>query len=103
MSVSKPPMKTPSPDPKLVRPRQRLDIFQQALRLPIVIWQCLFFIAPLFFLVAMSFFIVRNYRMTEAFELKNWLKMMSRDYFWDSYGFTIGLATLATLVVMMVA
>ena len=51
----------------------------------------------------MSFFIVRNYRMTEAFEMKNWLKMMSRDYFWDGYGLTIGLATLATLVVMTVA
>ena len=77
--------------------------FKNALRLPIIIWQALFFIAPLMFMVAMSFFIVRNYRMTEAFEMKNWLKMMGRDYFWDSYGLTIGLATLATLVVMTVA
>ena len=77
--------------------------FKNALRLPIIIWQALFFIAPLIFMVAMSFFIVRNYRMTEAFEMKNWLKMMSRDYFWDSYGLTIGLATLATMVVMTVA
>ncbi|MDP6223387.1 MAG: ABC transporter permease, partial [Candidatus Micropelagos thuwalensis] len=77
--------------------------FKNAVRLPIIIWQALFFIAPLIFMVAMSFFIVRNYRMTEAFEMKNWLKMMGRDYFWDSYGLTIGLATLATLVVMTVA
>ncbi|MDG1552754.1 MAG: hypothetical protein P8Q87_04425 [Candidatus Poseidonia sp.] len=77
--------------------------FKNALRLPIIVWQALFFIAPLIFMVAMSFFIVRNYRMTEAFEMKNWLKMMSRDYFWDSYGLTIGLATLATMVVMTVA
>ena len=77
--------------------------FKNALRLPIIIWQALFFIAPLIFMVAMSFFIVRNYRMTEAFEMKNWLKMMGRDYFWDSYGLTIGLAALATLVVMTVA
>ena len=41
--------------------------FKNALRLPIIIWQALFFIAPLIFMVAMSFFIVRNYRMTEAF------------------------------------
>ena len=77
--------------------------FKNALRLPIIIWQALFFIAPLIFMVAMSFFIVRNYRMTEAFEMKNWLKMMGRDYFWDSYGLTISLATLATIVVMTVA
>ena len=81
----------------------RLLTFKNALRLPIIIWQALFFIAPLIFMVAMSFFIVRNYRMTEAFEMKNWLKMMSRDYFWDSYVLTIGLATLATMVVMTVA
>lgn len=81
----------------------RLPLFKYALRLPVVIWQALFFIAPLIFMLAMSFFIVRNYRMTEAFEMKNWFKMMSRDYFWDSYGLTIGLATLATLVVMTVA
>ena len=82
---------------------QRTNLFKHVLRLPMVIWQALFFIAPLFFLVAMSFFIVRNYRMTEAFEMKNWVKMLGRDYFWDSYGLTMGLATLATVVVMMVA
>ena len=103
MSVSNHPTKTLSSVHAPIGRRQQSDLFQQALRLPIVIWQGLFFIAPLCFLVAMSFFIVRNYRMTEAFEMKNWLKMMSRDYFWDSYGLTIGLATLATLVVMTVA
>jgi len=81
----------------------RLDVFKYSLRLPIIIWQALFFIAPLMFMVAMSFFIVRNYRMTEAFVMKNWLKMMGRDYFWDSYVLTFGLATLATVVVMTVA
>ncbi|MGB0583829.1 MAG: ABC transporter permease, partial [Candidatus Puniceispirillaceae bacterium] len=103
MSVSNHPTETPSPGHTPIRRRHRSDLFQQALRLPIVIWQGLFFIAPLCFLVAMSFFIVRNYRMTEAFEMKNWFKMLSRDYFWDSYGLTIGLATLATLVVTTVA
>ena len=103
MSVSNHPTETPSPGHTPIRRRHRSDLFQQALRLPIVIWQGLFFIAPLCFLVAMSFFIVRNYRMTEAFEMKNWFKMLSRDYFWDSYGLTIWLATLATLVVTTVA
>ena len=81
----------------------RMPLFKHAMRLPIIFWQALFFIAPLIFMVAMSFFIVRNYRMTEAFVMKNWLKMLSRDYFWDSYALTIGLATLATIVVMTVA
>ena len=103
MSVSDQSPQMPSTGRATVTPDRRSRLFKRALRLPIVVWQGLFFVAPLFFLVAMSFFIVRNYRMTEAFEMKNWLKMMSRDYFWDSYGLTIGLATLATLVVMTVA
>ena len=96
----------PSPAPVTLPPPQkgnRPDLFKNTMRLPIILWQGLFFVAPLLFLVAMSFFIVRNYRMTEAFEMKNWLKMLSRDYFWDSYLLTIGLASLATLVVMVVA
>jgi spermidine/putrescine transport system permease protein len=96
----------PSPAPvTLPQPqkRDRPDLFKNTMRLPIILWQGLFFVAPLSFLVAMSFFIVRNYRMTEAFEMKNWLKMLSRDYFWDSYLLTIGLASLATVVVMVVA
>ncbi len=103
MSVSDQSPQMPSIGRAIITPDRRSRLFKHALRLPIVVWQGLFFVAPLFFLVAMSFFIVRNYRMTEAFEMKNWLKMMSRDYFWDSYGLTIGLATLATLVVMTVA
>ena len=103
MSVSDHSSQIPSTGRTPMAKDRRLHLFNHALRLPIVVWQGLFFVAPLFFLVAMSFFIVRNYRMTEAFEMKNWLKMMSRDYFWDSYGLTIGLATLATLVVMTVA
>ena len=103
MSVSDQSSQMPSTGRATITPDRRSRLFKNALRLPIVVWQGLFFVAPLFFLVAMSFFIVRNYRMTEAFEMKNWLKMMSRDYFWDSYGLTIGLATLATLVVMTVA
>ena len=89
-----------------IHPRQfskRSNFFKHSLRLPIVIWQALFFIAPFFFLIAMSFFVVRNYRMTEAFEMKNWLKMLSRDYFWDSYLLTFGLASISTVVVMLVA
>ena len=48
-----------------------------------------FFVGPVLFMVAMSFFLVKNYRMTEAFEFVNWSKMMSRGYFWDSYWYTL--------------
>ena len=49
-------------------------------------------------MIAMSFFLVKNYRMTEAFEFVNWSKMLTRGYFWDSYWHTIWIAGLATVV-----
>ena len=54
-------------------------------------------------MIAMSFFLVKNYRMEEAFELKNWARMLTRGYVWDSYWYTFGMAGLATLVATLVA
>ncbi|MBL4757166.1 MAG: ABC transporter permease [Rhizobiales bacterium] len=72
-------------------------------RMPLIVWQIFFFVGPLLFLIAMSFFLVKNYRMEEAFELTNWAKMFSRNYFWDSYIFTLGMATLSTIVATILA
>ncbi|NKB77062.1 MAG: ABC transporter permease subunit [Gammaproteobacteria bacterium] len=51
----------------------------------------------------MTFFLVKNYRMTEAFEMKNWVKMMGKGYFWDSYFLTVGLASLSTVTATCLA
>jgi spermidine/putrescine transport system permease protein len=51
----------------------------------------------------MSFFLVKNYRMIEAFEMKNWVKMFGRGYFWDSYRYTLAMAGLSTVVTTLVA
>jgi len=83
--------------------RPRLDAYALTWRLPVIVWQVLFFVAPLAFMIAMSFFLVKNYRMVEAFEWVNWMKMLSRGYFWDSYWLTLGLATLATICTALLA
>ena len=67
------------------------------------VWQALFFIGPLLFMIAMTFFLVKNYRMTEAFEMKNWIKMLSRNFFWDSYFLTFWLALLSTITATIIA
>jgi len=72
-------------------------------RLPVIIWQLLFFVGPLLFMIAMSFFLVKNYRMVEAFEFTNWIKMTSKGYFWDAYWYTLWLATLSTVVTSLLA
>ncbi|MEM7196357.1 MAG: ABC transporter permease [Pseudomonadota bacterium] len=83
--------------------QRRFDLYALTWRMPVIIWQVIFFVGPLLFTVAMTFFLVKNYRMVEAFEMKNWLKMFSRDYFWDAYFYTIMMATLSTLVASLIA
>ncbi len=82
---------------------RNLSLYKLSWRLPIIIWQFIFFVGPVLFMVAMSFFLVRNYRMTEAFEFVNWSKMLSRGYFWDSYWYTIFIAAVSTVCAMCIA
>ncbi|MEM7424501.1 MAG: ABC transporter permease [Pseudomonadota bacterium] len=86
-----------TPEPK------KFDRYALTWRLPIIVWQGLFFIGPLIFMIAMSFFLVKNYRMIEAFEFVNWIKMFKRSYFWDSYWLTLGLATVSTCIATVLA
>lgn len=86
-------------------PRKRGNIDKYALtwRLPIIVWQTLFFIGPLLFLIAISFFLVKNYRMVETFDLASWERMLTRNFFWSSYFYTFGMAALATVVATVLA
>ena len=70
------------------RRRIRLDWYATAWGLPMVLWQVLFFVIPLAFLVYLSFWLVRNYRMVPGFDVVNWVSMYGKDYFRDAYGLT---------------
>ena len=82
---------------------RKIDIYALTWRLPIILWQLVFFIGPVLFMVAISFFVVKNYRMTEAFEIVNWQRMLTRGYFWDSYWQTVWIASLSTICAMCLA
>ncbi len=81
----------------------RPDVYASTWRLPVIVWQCLFFVGPLLFMIAVSFFLVKNYRMQEAFEMANWSRMMTRGYFWDAYWYTLGLAAASTVLATCLA
>ncbi len=83
--------------------KSRVDLYALVWRLPIILWQMLFFIGPLLFLIAMSFFLVKNYRMIETFDMANWNRILSKDYFWSSYWYTLGMASLATVLATVLA
>ncbi len=82
---------------------KKVTIFGLSLSLPLLVWQLLFFAFPLVFLVALSFWVVENYRMVPDFDSVNWTKMFSRGVFWDTYLRTLALATGASVLVSILA
>lgn len=82
---------------------KRLDIYALTWRLPIILWQLVFFVGPVLFMVAISFFVVRNYRMQPAFDFVNWEKMLGRGYVWDSYWYTLFIASFSAAIAMLIA
>ena len=83
--------------------RRRIDIYALTWRLPIILWQLLFFVGPVIFMIVISFYVVKNYRMTEAFEFVNWQRMLTRGFFWDSYWYTLFIASISATVAMCLA
>lgn len=81
----------------------RLPWYGLSFSMPILIWQLIFFVFPLVFLVAISFWVVRNFRMVPTFEWLNWSYMLSRGFFWDAYVHTLAMAAGATVLVSLVA
>lgn len=84
------------------KPR-RFDGFATFWAAPAVIWQGAFFLAPLLFVVAMSFWVVRSYRLTPDFVMRNWDRMLSRDYFWSGYLHTFELALVVAVLASLIA
>lgn len=82
---------------------QRMDFYAWFWRLPLLIWQLLFFVVPLGFMFVMSFWLVKNYRMTPAFAFDNWFKMLGWSIFWTSYLYTFMLAFSTTVLASLLA
>ncbi len=83
--------------------RKSITLYGLTFSLPMFLWQAAFFLAPLLFLVALSFWTVRNYRMQPDFDTVNWVRMLGRGVFWDAYLRTFGLATMAAAVTSALA
>jgi len=71
--------------------------------MPMLLWQLVFFVFPLLFLVALTFWLVKNYRMVPGFDSVNWVKMYTRGYFQDAFGLTFTVALVSTLVTSGIA
>lgn len=70
---------------------------------PTLIWQLCFFVVPLGFLVAMSFWSVRNFRLQPDFTFANWSTIFSAGFFQSAYTYTFGLSALVAIFVSIAA
>ena len=83
--------------------RRSVSLYGLTFALPMLIWQLLFFVAPLVFLIALSFWTVKNFKMEADFNTINWVTMYGRSVFWQSYGLTLAMATAASVTTSVLA
>ncbi|WP_342642918.1 ABC transporter permease [Rhodoligotrophos ferricapiens] len=70
---------------------------------PLALWQIIFFLAPLLFLIALSFWTVRSYRLTPDLTLANWTRILNTGFFWDGYLRSLWYAAIASVVASILA
>jgi spermidine/putrescine transport system permease protein len=83
--------------------RRPINWFAYLWGLPIVIWQALFFLSSLLFLLAMTLWRVKNFKLSPDFDFANWVNIYSSGYFYDTFFRTLGYASLAAAIASLIA
>lgn len=83
--------------------RRSFSLYGLTFSLPLLVWQLVFFVSPLLFLIALSFWTVKNFTMRPDFDPINWVTMFSRPVFWQAYGTTLAMAAAAAALTSVLA
>jgi spermidine/putrescine transport system permease protein len=83
--------------------KRRVPWYGIALGAPMLLWQLLFFAFPLLFLIALSFWQVRNFRLEPALQLANWSYVFGSESFWIAYGRSWLYSGIATIIASCLA
>jgi spermidine/putrescine transport system permease protein len=73
------------------------------LGVPVAIWQAVFFLAPLLFLVIITFWQVKSFRLEPAFVMNNWSRVLSSSAFHRALGHTFTVAITTTVLALLIA
>ena len=73
------------------------------LGLPVALWQLAFFVVPVAFLVVVTFWKVKNFRLSPAFDLSNWEKVLTSTPFQRALIYTTEVAALAMVLSLLLA
>lgn len=80
-----------------------IDRFKVFWMAPALLWQLAFFVAPLIFLVWMTFWRVSNFRLTPDFILDNWQRIFSSGFFYGAFEHTFVLAFATAVLASVIA
>lgn len=78
-------------------------VLPTVLGLPVLLWQLVFFAAPLTFLVVITFWQVRSFRLEPAFVWDNWSRILFSDTFHKALFHTLQVSTLTTVLALLIA
>lgn len=73
------------------------------LGLPVLVWQVVFFAAPLVFLIVITFWQVRSFRLEPAFVLDNWERVLGAGTFHMALWHTLKVAATNTVLALLLA
>lgn len=74
-----------------------------ALGLPVVAWQTIFFALPMLFLVVITFWRVRSFRLAPAFVFDNWKRVLASTSFHRALDHTLAVAGTTTVLTLCIA
>jgi spermidine/putrescine transport system permease protein len=78
-------------------------LFPLSLGGPPLVWQLVFFVVPFGFLIAVTFWSVRNFRLTPDFITSNWVHIVGAGFFRGAYAYTFVLAAITAAVASLIA
>ena len=73
------------------------------LGVPVLVWQLVFFVGPLLFLVVVSFWRVQSFRLEPAFSLENWERILGAATFYKALLHTLQAAATTTVLALLIA
>jgi ABC-type spermidine/putrescine transport system permease subunit I len=85
------------------RKRPSFDGYAALWTAPALIWQLLFFAAPLGLLVWLSFWSLSNFRLIPDFVGDNWARILTRDFFWSAFEHTLLLSFVTAVLASLIA
>ncbi|MCR9121356.1 MAG: ABC transporter permease [Phyllobacteriaceae bacterium] len=91
------------PESREHQPARSVSAFSLAFSMPVVVWQALFFLLPLAFLLVLTLWTVQSFRLIPDLSAANWARVYGTGFFWDAYLRTFALATSSAVLVSTIA